>query len=188
MGQVKRYGLIGFPLSHSFSGAYFAEKFEKEKITDCRYDLFPIQHISDLPSLLQQYPELCGLNVTIPYKEQILTYLDEKSDAVREIGACNCIRIINGRLEGYNTDVVGFEETLAPLLKKHHHSALILGTGGAAKAVAWVLKKRGISYRYVSRNASPWRCVRLRGARTRWRGNAGGWGRGRAARRARSGR
>ena len=155
MGQVRRYGLIGFPLSHSFSGSYFHTKFEKEKRTDCRYDLFPIENISHLPSLLQEYPELCGLNVTIPYKEQVLPYLNELSDAVREIGACNCIRISNGKLEGHNTDVVGFENTLIPLLKSHHHSALILGTGGAAKAVAWVLKKRGISYWYVSRKSSP---------------------------------
>jgi shikimate dehydrogenase len=154
MGQLKRYGLIGYPLSHSFSGSYFASKFENEEISDCRYDLFPIQNITELPSLLQEFPELQGLNVTIPYKEQVLPFLHQMTDAVREIGACNCIRIRNGQLEGHNTDVFGFEEILSPLLLPHHHTALVLGTGGAAKAVAWVLRKKGISFRYVSRTPS----------------------------------
>jgi len=154
MGNIKRYGLIGYPLSHSFSGSYFATKFETEKISDCRYDLFPIRKISDLPELLKQYPYLRGLNVTIPYKELVLPYLNQMTDAVREIGACNCIRIQNGILEGHNTDVVGFDEILSPLLKPHHRSALILGTGGAAKAVAWVLNKKKISFQYVSRKSS----------------------------------
>lgn len=151
---MKRYGLIGFPLSHSFSGSYFASKFERENITECRYDLFPIQQVSELPDLLSKYPELRGLNVTIPYKEQVLTFLHSMTDAVKEIGACNCIHIENGKLKGHNTDVYGFEEILNPLLLPHHTEALILGTGGAAKAVAWVLKKKEISYCYVSRSAS----------------------------------
>jgi shikimate dehydrogenase len=149
--QSIRYGLIGYPLSHSFSGTYFAAKFEKEKITNCRYDLFPIKSIGELPELLSTTPELAGLNVTIPYKEQVLPFLHHRSEAVAEIGACNCIRIQNGKLEGHNTDVIGFEAILQPLLKAHHQHALILGTGGAAKAVAWVLKKKAIDFRYVSR-------------------------------------
>jgi shikimate dehydrogenase len=148
---MKRYGLIGYPLSHSFSGAYFASKFEREKIADCRYDLFPIEQISAFPSLLSELPELSGLNVTIPYKEQVLPFLDSMTDAVKEIGACNCIRIENGKLKGHNTDVYGFEEILNPLLLPQHKEALIIGTGGAAKAVAWVLKKKEISFRFVSR-------------------------------------
>jgi shikimate dehydrogenase len=151
---MKRYGLIGYPLSHSFSGAYFASKFERENIADCRYDLFPIEQISELPVLLSEFPELSGLNVTIPYKEQVLTYLDSKTNAVKEIGACNCIHIENGKLKGHNTDVYGFEEILNPLLLPQHTEALVLGTGGAAKAVAWVLKKKGISYHFVSRLAT----------------------------------
>lgn len=152
--QMKRFGLIGYPLSHSFSGAYFLSKFESENISDCRYDLFPIPQISELPDLLSSYPELRGLNVTIPYKEQVLPFLDYMTDAVKEMGACNCIRIENGQLEGHNTDVFGFESILTPLLSSYHKKALILGTGGAAKAVAWVLRKKGISYQYVSRNAT----------------------------------
>ena len=152
--KMKRYGLIGYPLSHSFSGAYFASKFEIENIADCRYDLFPIEQISELPALLYEFPELRGLNVTIPYKEQVLNYLDSMTDAVEEIGACNCIKIDNGKLMGHNTDVFGFEAILDPLLLPQHRDAFILGTGGAAKAVAWVLKKKGISYRFVSRSAS----------------------------------
>lgn len=154
MENIKRYGLIGYPLSHSFSGSYFAIKFETEKIFDCRYDLFPIENISDLSDLLKKYPDLKGLNVTIPYKELVLPYLNKMTDAVREIGACNCIRILGGILEGHNTDVVGFNEILTPRLLPHHRSALILGTGGAAKAVAWVLGKKKIPFQFVSRKNS----------------------------------
>jgi shikimate dehydrogenase len=151
---MKRYGLIGYPLSHSFSGAYFASKFEREKIANCQYDLFPIEQISAFPSLLSALPELSGLNVTIPYKEQVLAYLNSMTDAVKEIGACNCIRIENGKLKGHNTDVYGFEEILNPLLLPQHKEALIIGTGGAAKAVAWVLNKKEISFQFVSRTKS----------------------------------
>lgn len=150
---MRQFGLIGYPLSHSFSAHYFAGKFERELITDCAYDLYPLQHIKDLPGLLQQVPALVGLNVTIPYKEAVLPFLTGASVAVQETGACNCIRIENGQLYGFNTDVLGFEATLQALLQPQHNRALILGTGGAAKAVAWVLQKRGIVYQFVSRTA-----------------------------------
>lgn len=150
---MRQFGLIGYPLSHSFSARYFAGKFERELITDCSYDLYPLEHIKELPVLLQKVPALVGLNVTIPYKEAVLPFLTGASAAVRETGACNCIRIENGQLYGFNTDVLGFEATLQALLQPQHKQALILGTGGAAKAVAWVLQKRGITYQFVSRTA-----------------------------------
>ena len=149
---MKLYGLIGFPLSHSFSKKYFTQKFLNVGITDCAYELFPIQTIDEFLLLLKDRPQLCGLNVTIPYKETVLPYLHHLSMEVKEIGACNCIEFLNGVLYGYNTDVVGFEKSLLPLLQPHHQKALILGTGGAAKAVAWVLKKLHIDFTFVSRN------------------------------------
>jgi shikimate dehydrogenase len=145
------FGLIGYPLSHSFSKKYFTEKFEKEKIIACRYELFPIASVGDLKTILENNPTLCGLNVTIPYKESVIQYLNGMTEAVSEIGACNCIQINDGKLTGYNTDVIGFEKMIRPYLKTYHKKALILGTGGAAKAVAWVFKKLGIDYLYVSR-------------------------------------
>lgn len=148
---MKLYGLIGFPLSHSFSKNYFSQKFLKEGITDSVYELFPIETIEQFPLLLQEHPNLCGLNVTIPYKETVLPYLHYVSEEVKEIGACNCIKIEKGELHAYNTDVIGFERSLLPLLLPHHTKALVLGTGGAAKAVAWVLKKLNIDYKFVSR-------------------------------------
>ncbi|MFN9710670.1 MAG: shikimate dehydrogenase family protein [Bacteroidota bacterium] len=145
------FGLIGYPLSHSFSKKYFTEKFNKENIPHTSYELFEIQSIADLKIILEHNPTLCGLNVTIPHKETVIPYLNNVSDAVLKIGACNCIKIENGNLIGYNTDVVGFEKMLIPYLKPHHTKALILGTGGAAKAVAWVMNKFNIEFLYVSR-------------------------------------
>jgi shikimate dehydrogenase len=149
--MMNLYGLIGYPLSHSFSKKYFTEKFLKEGIENSVYELFPLENIEQFPALIQNHPNFKGLNVTIPYKEQVLPYLDELSDAVREIGACNCIKFHNGKLIGYNTDVIGFEQSLLPLLKPHHTKALVLGTGGAAKAVCWVLNKLKIEFKIVSR-------------------------------------
>ena len=147
---MRRYGLIGYPLTHSFSQKYFTEKFAREGITDCIYLNFPIPSIDELPAVLAD-PALCGLNVTIPYKEQVLSFLDQRSPVVAAIGACNCIRIVDGRRVGHNTDVVGFELSLLPHLGSHHRQALVLGTGGAAKAVEYVLGKLGIAYRLVTR-------------------------------------
>ena len=151
---MQKFGLIGFPLSHSFSKKYFTEKFLRESILDVSYELFPIENIDILPDLLHSEPLLRGLNVTIPYKQQVMPFLDELSPVVKEINACNCIKIENGKLIGYNTDVIGFEISLKKKLKPHHKKALILGTGGAAKAVEFVLRKNGIDYLQVSRNKS----------------------------------
>jgi len=147
---MRKFGLIGYPLSHSFSQKYFTEKFQQLGITDCRYELYPIEDIAGVKALLQD-PELCGLNVTIPYKQSVMPYLGGMSPVVQEIGACNCIRIEKGVTTGYNTDVVGFEESLVRKLQPYHNRALILGTGGASKAVEYVLRKLGISYYMVSR-------------------------------------
>lgn len=148
---MRVFGLIGNPLTHSFSGKYFAQKFEKENIPDCRYELYPLDNITALPGLLQREPALEGINVTIPYKEQVLAYLDEQSAAVQQIKACNCIHIVNGRLIGHNTDVLGFQRSLQQQLQPHHTHALVLGTGGAAKAVAFALQELSLSWLFVSR-------------------------------------
>lgn len=151
---MKVYGLIGKPLKHSFSKAYFTEKFFKEGIIDCVYENFPLSTIEELPTLISSQPELKGLNVTIPYKEQIISFLHQKDKVVSEIGACNCIRVADRKLHGFNTDVIGFTYSLQPYLKSFHKKALILGTGGAAKAVAYSLGQLGIDYRFVSRDTT----------------------------------
>jgi shikimate dehydrogenase len=167
---MKKYGLIGFPLTHSFSKKYFTEKFEKENLDNCAYELYPMPNLSDLPELINSIPDLCGLNVTVPHKIGVMFYLDKVDAAAKEIDAVNCIKIVNRlpveaffsgelssmqmRLEGYNTDAFAFEQSLRPLLKKQHQKALILGTGGASRAVAYVLKQLGISFKKVSRRAA----------------------------------
>ncbi len=148
---MKKYGLIGFPLTHSFSKKYFTEKFLSENIQGVEYEAYPLKDIAELKELLNREPLLAGLNVTIPYKEKVIPFLDDLSDEVRQIGACNCIHIQNGKLTGYNTDVIGFEKSLKKKLKPHHQNALVLGTGGAAKAVYYVLSNNGISFDKVSR-------------------------------------
>ncbi|MBS1504272.1 MAG: shikimate dehydrogenase [Bacteroidetes bacterium] len=170
---MKLYGLIGFPLSHSFSKKFFTEKFEREKIDDCKYELFSIEHINELPELLHKHPDLCGLNVTVPHKINVLRYLDWIEHDARSAGAVNCIRItaespvlaafsgeigIKGhdfKLEGFNTDIYGFEMSLKPLLKSYHYQALVLGDGGAARAVKCVLDNMGIEYKCVTRRHAP---------------------------------
>ncbi len=148
---MKQLGLIGYPLSHSFSKRYFSDKFINEKIDGYHYDLFPLDSIQKLTDLLKEKPNLVGLNVTIPYKEQVIPFLDEVSKSAKSIGAVNTIVIENGKLKGYNTDAYGFEVSLKKFLKPHHQHALILGTGGAAKAVQYVLEQLNIGYKYVSR-------------------------------------
>lgn len=152
---MRLFGLIGYPLGHSFSKKHFSEKFAREGILDARYDLFPLENISELPALLSQNPALCGLNVTIPYKESVLPFLDELDETARAVGAVNCVKVLeNQKLIGYNTDVIGFEKSLLAVegWDKSSGSALILGTGGASKAVAYILKKLGIPFKFVSRN------------------------------------
>ena len=152
---MKCYGLIGYPLSHSFSKKYFTDKFEREGISGCRYELFPLEKISDLTGVLERETGLFGLNVTIPYKQQVIPFLTSMDEVVRETGACNCIRIRQGGLEGFNTDVTGFERSLCASLAPTHDRALVLGTGGAAKAVHYVLGKLGIPYQSIGRTAGP---------------------------------
>ena len=151
---MKQFGLIGYPLSHSFSKGYFTEKFLKENITDCKYDIFPLEKIEDFNDLCEQYTNLVGLNVTIPFKQAIIPFLDELDEIAANIGAVNTIKFMGGKKIGYNSDAYGFEMSLKPLLKQHHKNALILGTGGASKAVEYVLKKLGIQFQYVSRTKS----------------------------------
>jgi shikimate dehydrogenase len=148
---MKEYGIIGYPLSHSFSKKYFTEKFITEGINDCSYAMFSIPDIATLKNIITDTPNLCGLNVTIPHKQSVFTFLDDTSKLYKGLQACNCIKIVNGKLIGYNTDVIGFEQSLLPQLKSHHTSALILGNGGAAEAVKFVLQKLNISYKIVSR-------------------------------------
>lgn len=154
---MQQYGLIGKSIQHSFSPSYFAKKFERERITNAQYDLFPLAQIEDFPALIQAANNWGGLNVTIPYKEQIIPYLDELSAGAQAIGAVNTIAFEQGKLIGHNTDVIGFQESLLTLLPKDYTKlqALILGTGGAAKAVAYVLGQLNISYLYVSRKEAP---------------------------------
>jgi shikimate dehydrogenase len=148
-----QYGLIGFPLTHTFSPAYFAHKFASMGI-DAHYKAYPLTHIDGLQALITGMPTLRGLNVTIPYKESVMPLLHEIDTDAAMVGAVNCIDIKGGRTKGYNTDVIGFRESLLPLLLPFHTQALVLGTGGAAKAVAHVLGKLGINFRTVSRTAS----------------------------------
>jgi shikimate dehydrogenase len=145
------YGIIGYPLTHSFSKKYFDEKFVAEKITDARFGSYPISSISEFPSLLAKEPDLKGLSVTIPYKEQVLQYATELSPEVAEIGAANCLRIHGDQVTAFNTDIIGFERSFVKHLQPGHDKALLLGTGGASKAVQFVLKKLGIKFLVVSR-------------------------------------
>jgi shikimate dehydrogenase len=147
---MKTYGLIGYPLEHSFSGKYFTEKFEKENIPDCEYRLFPLEYIKEFEELKKQ--DIAGLNVTIPYKEQVISYLDELDEHAKAIGAVNVIQFENGKTKGYNSDYYGFKDSLVKFLPSELRSkALILGTGGASKAVKQVLLDLSIPYQVVSR-------------------------------------
>ena len=149
---MRVFGLIGYPLGHSFSKRYFTEKFEREGWDDCRYELFPLASIRELPDLLEREPDLVGLNVTIPYKEEVLSFLSDCDPAAKAVGAVNTISIREGKRRGFNTDVFGFERSLDGFLPLEFKArALILGTGGASKAVQYVLEKRGIGYTLVSR-------------------------------------
>ncbi len=150
MDSNKKLGLIGKNISYSFSKKYFEDKFQKLMLKGCSYTIFDLPEIHGVETLFAD-PELSGFNVTIPYKEKIIGYLDELSDEAQKIGAVNCVRIEDGRKTGYNTDAFGFEKTLMLHKKPHQHSALILGNGGAAKAVKYVLDKHGIPSLTISR-------------------------------------
>lgn len=150
---MKKFGLIGNPLAHSFSEKFFTDKFKRQSIKDCSYKLFPLQRIDQLPALLER-EHLQGFNVTIPYKESVLSYLSELSNEAKQIGAVNCVRIENEKLIGHNTDVFGFEVSLSQWLNKPIKQALILGNGGSAKAVKFVLKRLEIPFEIVSRSGA----------------------------------
>lgn len=155
---MDKYGIIGHPLGHSFSPGFFNEKFLNENI-DAVYEKFDLPQIEAVIEVLASNPELRGLNVTIPYKQQIMQYLDELSDEAREIGAVNVVRVSHNNgtvhMKGYNSDVIGFTRSIEPLLEKYHKKALILGTGGASKAVEYGLRKLGLETVKVSRYERP---------------------------------
>ena len=152
---MDKYGLIGFPLGHSFSKQYFTDKFAREGI-DAEYKNFEIPSIGMLPQILKENRDLCGLNVTIPYKRAVIPYLDKISEKAKEIGAVNVIRVTrneSGRpvLEGFNSDAIGFRDSIAPLLSPSKHNALIIGTGGASHAICRALSELGVRWSHVSR-------------------------------------
>ncbi len=146
-----KFGLVGKDISYSFSRGYFTQLFKEQGLAGYSYENFDLQYISDFPKIIKQTPGLQGLNVTIPYKEAVLPYLDAIDDEAAQIGAVNTIKCTRDGLIGYNTDIYGFRKSLEPFLKGHHKKALILGTGGASKAVAYVLTSLGITFQFVSR-------------------------------------
>ncbi|MCT4591680.1 MAG: shikimate dehydrogenase [Carboxylicivirga sp.] len=154
---MRTFGLIGYPLAQSFSQKYFTEKFSKEDI-DARFLNFEIEHITELPEVLKQHAYISGFSVTIPHKENVFEYLDELDHSAKAVGACNAVKVNwdkkQPKLIGYNTDLIGFSNSIKPLLKESHKKALILGTGGAAKAVAEAFRLMQIEFKYVSRNKS----------------------------------
>lgn len=154
MRKKRQFGLIGRHLAHSFSPAYFRDKFEAEDIVDAQYNLFPIEQIADFPKLLAEQPTLAGLNITIPYKETVISFLDALDPLAKRVGAVNTLKFVEGKKIGFNTDVIGFKEACAPFLEQMDRTglkALILGTGGASKAVKVALEDLNIPYRFVSR-------------------------------------
>lgn len=148
---MRKFGLIGYPLTHSFSKKYFSAKFEKESIWDCEFDLYEIPQIGDFEQVLEENPELEGMSVTIPYKQEVIPFLDELDPACAEIGAVNCIRIRDGKRKGFNTDYIGFKNSLTSWLGNILPNALVLGTGGASKAVRVALGDLGVEFLSVSR-------------------------------------
>lgn len=150
---MKLYALIGHPLKHSFSRDMYTEKFKREGL-DCRFQNYDFQSVERVRDLIVEHPELCGFNVTIPYKEAIIPLLDELDDTAKEVGAVNTVKVENGKTKGYNTDIYGFEKLLERALKgREIEHALVLGTGGASKAVQYVLRQKDIPYSIVSRSA-----------------------------------
>jgi shikimate dehydrogenase len=149
---VRKFGLIGFPLGHSFSKKYFTEKFAREGRSDCQFELFELLQVTDFTALLEQEKDLEGLSVTIPYKEQIIPFLDALDPACQRIGAVNCIRIRKGKKLGFNTDYLGFKHSLQTWLGNDIPPALVLGAGGASKAVQQALRDLGVSFQLVSRS------------------------------------
>jgi shikimate dehydrogenase len=156
---MRRFGLIGYPLGHSFSKKYFSEKFRRENIADCSYENYPLTNISQVIELIKNEQELCGFNVTIPYKSEIIPFLSAIDDEAKEIGAVNVVKILrrNGKtsLAGFNSDITGIRDSLHQFLKAPAKNAIILGTGGSSKAVAYILRKEGFVVSTVSRSPKP---------------------------------
>jgi len=151
--MARLYGLIGRTLGHSFSAGYFARKFAADAaLSDCEYRNFELPTIDRLPQMLAENPSLCGFNVTIPYKREVFAYLDDIDKEAREIGAVNCVKLVDNKLIGYNTDVDGIRASLDALISGARPATLLLGTGGASQAVQYVLAERGIEYAIVSRD------------------------------------
>jgi len=153
---MRKFGLIGYPLGHSFSQKYFTEKFSRENINDCSYDNYPLKHIELLPGLIAGNPELCGLNVTIPHKTAVLKFIDVMEPSIDEIGAANVLKFRrtgnNITVYGFNTDVTGIRDTITPYLRDNIKNVLILGTGGSSKAAAYTMKTLGLNVTFVSRS------------------------------------
>ena len=151
---MRKFGLIGFPLKHSFSKKYFTDKFAREGLEDCQYEMFEIEDIGKIRQVLNENPDLVGLNVTIPYKEQVIPYLDDLEPGCQSIGAVNTIKIADGKLVGFNTDYIGFKQSLSGWLPIDTIKALVLGSGGASRAVKQALQDLGISFLTVTRSKS----------------------------------
>lgn len=153
---MRKFGLIGYPLGHSFSQKYFTEKFSRENINDCSYDNYPLKHIELLPGLIAGNPELCGLNVTIPHKTAVLKFIDVMEPSIDEIGAANVLKFRrtgnNITVYGFNTDVTGIRDSITPYLRDNIKNVLILGTGGSSKAAAYTMKTMGMNVKFVSRS------------------------------------
>jgi shikimate dehydrogenase len=153
---MRKYGLIGYPLGHSFSQKYFSEKFLKDQIKDCSYENYPLTDLNQLPSLVAKEPDLCGLNVTIPYKSEVLRFLDSIDNEASEIGAVNVIKINrsgnNIALAGFNSDITGIKDSIKPYINDKLKNAIVLGTGGSSRSVCYVLKNLGMTIIRVSRN------------------------------------
>ncbi|WP_405416007.1 shikimate dehydrogenase family protein [Maribacter sp. Asnod1-A12] len=150
--QKANYGLIGKDISYSFSRGYFKKKFEDMGLNHCQYQNFDLQAISEFPTIFETTENVKGLNITIPYKEEVMAFLDDMDMAAKKIGAVNTIKFTENGLVGFNTDAYGFEKSIEPYLKEHHKKALILGTGGASKAIAFVLDELRINFSFVSRS------------------------------------
>ena len=152
---MRRYGLIGFPLGHSFSKSYFEAKFQRENRSDCRFDNFPLENIQDFQQVIKHYPDLSGLAVTIPHKTAVIPYLTELDPDAAAMGAVNCLKPTPNGWKGFNTDWIGFRDSLSAELKPFHQRALVFGTGGSSKAITYALQQLGISYQLVSRQPGP---------------------------------
>ena len=151
---MKTFGLIGYPLSHSFSKTYFTKKFNEEKIKNCEYLNFELKNISEFPLFISSNKNLAGLNITIPYKQSIIPYIDKLDSVAEKIGAVNTIKFLNNKTIGFNTDAYGFQFSLKPFLESHHQRALIIGNGGSSMAVQYILNEIGISYTIAVRTPS----------------------------------